>query len=119
VWFYSGPYPYAAYAADAQPPYDDQQSPDASAQGEQYPPADAYGSSSANAEPEAPAPEVGQFILVRLDGQVILAVAFTTVNGRVTYISGDGTRRSFPLVELDKQATVQMNDANGNSVALP
>ena len=119
VWFYSGSYPYAGYAADAQPPYDDPQPPDAGAQGEQYAPADSYESSSASAEPEAPAPEVGQFILVRLDGQVILAVAFTAVNGRVTYISSDGTRRSFPLVDLDRQATVQMNDANGTSVSLP
>src|ERR1700722_19171496 len=94
VWFYSGSYPYASYAADAQPPYDDQQRPEAAAQGEQYAPADSYESSYGSAVPEAPAPEVGQFILVRLDGQITLAVAFTAVNGRVTYISSDGTRRS-------------------------
>jgi hypothetical protein len=73
-------------------------------------------------EPQTPAPpppELGQLILVRSDGQVLLAVAFTTNNGQLTYITREGTRRSFPLSELDKDATRQMNDANGTSVSLP
>ena len=74
------------------------------------------------AEPQAPPPpppELGQLILVRSDGQVLLAVAFTVRNGQLTYITNDGTRRSFPASELDKDATRQMNDANGTSVSLP
>ncbi len=66
-----------------------------------------------------PPPELGQLILVRSDGEVLLAVAFTVSKGRLTYITNEGTKRSFPVSELDKQATQQMNDANGTSVSLP
>jgi len=68
--------------------------------------------------PTAP-PELGQLILVRRDGQVLLAVAFTVRNGQLTYVTNEGTRRSFPVSELDRDATRQMNDANGTSVSLP
>ena len=54
-----------------------------------------------------------------VDGEVLLAVAFTVRNGQLTYITNEGTKRSFPVSELDKQATQQMNDANGTSVSLP
>ena len=76
----------------------------------------------AEATPQMPPsrpPELGQLILVRRDGQVLLAVAFTVRNGQLTYITNDGTRRTFPVADLDKEATRQMNDANGTSVALP
>jgi len=66
-----------------------------------------------------PPPELGQLILVRRDGKVLLAVAFTVRNGNLTYVTTDGARRSFPVSELDKEATRQMNDANGTSVSLP
>jgi hypothetical protein len=69
--------------------------------------------------PPPPPPELGRLILVRRDGQVLLAVAFTTNRGQLTYITQEGTRRSFPIGELDKDATRQMNDANGTSVSLP
>lgn len=69
--------------------------------------------------PPPPPPELGQLILVRSDGQVLLAVAFTVRNGQLTYITNEGTRRSFPVAELDKDATRQMNDANGTAVSLP
>jgi hypothetical protein len=69
--------------------------------------------------PPPPPPELGQLILVRSDGKVLLAVAFTVRNGQLTYITNEGTKRSFPVSELDKQATQQMNDANGTSISLP
>ena len=69
--------------------------------------------------PPPPPPELGQLILVRGDGQVLLAVAFTTNHGQLTYITREGLRRSFPVSELDKDATRQMNDANGTTVSLP
>jgi len=69
--------------------------------------------------PPPPPPELGQLILVRSDGEVLLAVAFTVRNGQLTYITKEATRRSFPIGELDKDATRQMNDANGTSVSLP
>lgn len=74
--------------------------------------------SAAASTPAAP-PELGQLILVRRDGKVLLAVAFTVRNGELTYVTAEGARRSFPLSELDKDATRQMNDANGTSVSLP
>jgi len=75
--------------------------------------------SAAASTPAPPPPELGQLILVRRDGKVLLAVAFTVRNGDLTYVTTDGTRRSFPVKELDKEATRQMNDANGTSVSLP
>ena len=69
--------------------------------------------------PAPPPPELGQLILVRHDGQVLLAVAFTMVRGQLVYVTREGMRRSFPVSELDKAATREMNDANGTSVSLP
>ncbi len=83
------------------------------------------GRAPAESEPSAalsarvPPPELGQLILVRRDGKVLLAVAFTVRNGDLTYVTTEGARRSFPVSELDKEATRQMNDANGTSVSLP
>ena len=83
-------------------------------------PADAPSRQAATPQtPPPPPPELGQLILVRSDGEVLLAVAFTVRNGQLTYITNEGTKRSFPVSELDKQATQQMNDANGTSVSLP
>ena len=76
-------------------------------------------SESAVAAPEAPVPDIGQFILVRKDGQAVLADAFTISGDRLIYITREGARRSFPVAELDKETTRQMNDANGTTVALP
>jgi hypothetical protein len=67
----------------------------------------------------ASAPELGPLILVRRDGQVLLVAAFMASSGRLTYVTRDGLRRSFPIGELDKSATREINDANGTSVALP
>lgn len=120
LWYSPFYTPYLDYSYDQpQPPYDyeqlpQQQSPQA-AQFDQSEPAPAPEA----AEPQPPPPEVGQFVLVRMDGRVIFASAFTTVDGRVTYITREGLRRSFPLSELDKDATREMNEANGTSVSLP
>jgi hypothetical protein len=85
------------------------------------PPVESAPAASA-AAPQVPPPPpttLGKLILVRRDGQVVLAVAFTVNHGQLTYITQDGTRRSFAVSELDKDATRQMNDANGTSVSLP
>jgi hypothetical protein len=74
---------------------------------------------AASPQNPSPPPELGQLILVRGDGQVLLAVGFTVRNGQLTYITNEGTRRSFPVSELDQDATRQMNEANGTSVSLP
>ena len=77
-------------------------------------PVDPVMTSAAN----TPVKDVGEFILVRRDGQVTLAVAFTTANGRLTYVTREGIRRSFPVAELDNEATREMNDANGTTLTL-
>lgn len=76
-------------------------------------------SESAVAAPEAPVHDVGGLILMRNDGQIVLANAFTISGDRLTYITHEGARRSFPVAELDKDTTRKMNDANGTSVVLP
>lgn len=117
------------------PPYEEEETPEYYAEGGHqpifvvpspqqstgFPPAQTAPPAQAVAPqiPPTPPPELGQLILVRSDGQVLLAVAFTTNHGQLTYITREGTRRSFPVSELDKDATRQMNDANGTSVSLP
>ena len=100
------------YTQGAQQPQFMIPQPDAVAPAENAP-------STASSTPAPPPPELGQLILVRRDGKVLLAVAFTVRNGDLTYVTTDGARRSFPVSELDKEATRQMNDANGTSVSLP
>lgn len=73
----------------------------------------------ARASSVIPLPDLVEFIFLRRDGQVILAVAFTTTHERLTYITRDGARRSFPYAELDRDATLQMNEANGTTLVLP
>ena len=68
---------------------------------------------------QAPLRELGPFILLRRDGQIVLAVAFSASSDRLTYINQDGARRSFPLAELDAETTQQMNEAAGRSIVLP
>lgn len=72
-----------------------------------------------SATPQPPPRELGQLILVRRDGQVLLVIAFTANHGQLTYITREGLRRSFPVSQLDNDATREMNDANGTSVSLP
>ena len=123
LWY--SPYysPYLDYDEEPEPPYDytygyqqPQPPPQPAPAPPQYLPNEAP---TVSFGPSAPPPDVGQFALVRLDGQVIFASAFMATNGRVTYVTREGIRRSFPLSELDKDATRQMNEANGTSISLP
>ena len=68
---------------------------------------------------EPPLPELTQFILVRRDGQVQLAVAFAIAGDRLIYITRDGLRHTLSVAELDKDTTRQMNDVNGTTLVLP
>lgn len=96
-------------------PYNTAQQP-ASAAIEQPAPAP---SESAVAAPGAPVPDTVHLILMRKDGQVVLPDAFTISGDRLIYITREGARRSFPVAELDKETTRQMNDVNGTLVVLP
>jgi len=66
-----------------------------------------------------PLPDVGELILVRKDGRVVLASAFTISGDSLTYVTREGLRRSFPVAELDKETTRHMNDAYGTTLTLP
>ena len=58
-------------------------------------------------------------LLIRRDGQVIEATGFTVTSDQVIYVTPQGLRRSFPVAELDKNATRDWNDARGTPVAIP
>jgi len=74
---------------------------------------------SADTAPTPPLRELGQFILVRRDGQIILTGAFSASRDLLTYITSEGIRRAFPLDQLDIETTQQMNEAAGTTLTLP
>lgn len=83
-------------------------------------------SSAANAVP-TPAPEtsaapevrdVGDFILVRRDGRLLFASAFSVSGTQLQYVTPEGVRRSVAVADLDADATQQMNEARGTTVQI-
>jgi len=71
-------------------------------------------------EPLAPAlPDVGQFTLILQNGKQIQAIAFTHTNDRIVYITGDGSRRTIALSDLDTAATLRINEERGTPLQLP
>jgi hypothetical protein len=69
-----------------------------------------------------PAPEpihdVGEFVLVRRDGRVLFASAYSVTGTQLTYVTLEGIRRTVPLADLDADATQQMNEARGTTVQI-
>lgn len=86
---------------------------------QQAPPAGQAAQPAAEAAPEAPLPDVGQFILVLRNGTRIQAVAFTSSNGNIIYITADGSRRTIALADLDSDTTVRVNLERGTPLQLP
>lgn len=74
---------------------------------------------SAQVVEQAPVTDPGEFVLVRRDGRLLFAVAFTSADGRVVYVTKDGLRRTVPLDQLDVDSTQRMNEERGTSVQLP
>jgi hypothetical protein len=66
----------------------------------------------------APIREVGEFILVRRDGSILFASAFSVIGAQLRYVTPEGIRRTLPLAELDAVATQDMNEARGTTVQL-
>jgi hypothetical protein len=66
----------------------------------------------------APVREVGEFILVRRDGSILFASAFSVIGAQLRYVTPEGIRRTLPLAELDAVATQDMNEARGTTVQL-
>jgi hypothetical protein len=72
---------------------------------------------------EPPLRESEELVLIRRDGALLFAVAFTVRpdaagDARVVYITREGHRRSVALAELDLPATRDMNEARGTSLQL-
>ncbi len=63
--------------------------------------------------------DVSEFVLVRRDGRLVFAVAFSTQGDLLTYVTREGVRRSLPLVELDIETTRRMNEERGTTIHLP
>lgn len=76
-------------------------------------------SAPAIAEPEAlPIPDVGNFILVRRDGRILFASAFSVVGTQLQYVTPEGIRHTIAMTDLDADATQQMNEARGTTVQI-
>jgi hypothetical protein len=60
-----------------------------------------------------PTHEAGEFVLVRRDGGLLFAVAFTQGAERVTYVTKEGIRRGLALADIDVEATARMNEERG------
>ena len=69
--------------------------------------------------PVEPVREASDFVLVRRDGGLLFAVAFTQGVERITYITKDGVRRRLALADLDVDATVRMNEERGAPLQFP
>jgi len=68
--------------------------------------------------PEPPH-DAGEFVLVRRDGRLVFAVAFSAEGDRLNYITREGVRRALPLAELDIETTRRMNEERGTTIHLP
>jgi hypothetical protein len=68
----------------------------------------------------APPPDVEQYVLVRQDGGLVFAVAYTwQQNGTLRYITPDGLRHSIKRDALDVNATEQFNEQRGLNFQVP
>jgi hypothetical protein len=74
-----------------------------------------------NVDPPLPPPtqDTGEYVLVKSDGSIVFAVAFTSDARQLTYVTREGVRRSIPLSQLDAETTRQMNNERGTSIQLP
>jgi hypothetical protein len=85
---------------------------------QQAPPAEQAAQPEQQAAPEAPLPDVGEFILVLRNGTRIQAVAFTRSGNTIVYITADGNRRTIALADLDADSTVRVNEERGTPLQL-
>jgi hypothetical protein len=65
-----------------------------------------------------PIPDVGDFILVRRDGRILFASAFSVLGSQLQYVTPEGIRHTLAISDLDADATQQMNEARGTTVQL-
>jgi len=73
---------------------------------------------AAELAPPSPPRDVGEFVLVRRDGRMLFAIAFSTEGDSLVYITPEGVRRTLPLAELDVETTLRMNEERGTTLHL-
>jgi hypothetical protein len=66
-----------------------------------------------------PTREAGEYVLVKRDGGLLFAVAFSVQNGQLNYITREGSERTVALAFIDLDATQRMNAERGTPVRLP
>jgi hypothetical protein len=97
--------------------------PKAEPEQEQAAPQQDYSASPAYAplreRSNAPLATSPEYIFVRRDGSVFFAVAYSSSNGSLQYITRDGLRRVIPITTLDLDATSQFNEQRGLSFRSP
>jgi hypothetical protein len=71
------------------------------------------------APPPTPPRELAELVLVRLDGKLVFAVAFSIRDAELVYITPEGIRRSLLLSDLDLEFTRRLNEERGTSLRLP
>jgi len=75
-------------------------------------------SAAQDAQPESPVRDVGDFIIVRRDGRVLFASIYSVVGAQLQYVTPEGIRHTVPMIDLDADATRQMNEARGTTVQI-
>jgi hypothetical protein len=68
--------------------------------------------------PDSTGPDLSPFILVKRDGRVVFASAFSINATQLRYITPEGIRRTVFLSDLDVEATQRMNEENGAVIRL-
>jgi hypothetical protein len=63
--------------------------------------------------------EADEYVLVKRDGGLLFAVAFSVQNGQLNYITLEGSERTVALVLIDMDATQRMNEQRGTRIRLP
>ncbi|HYL11037.1 MAG TPA: hypothetical protein VEU31_09895 [Candidatus Acidoferrales bacterium] len=66
-----------------------------------------------------PTREAGEYVLVKRNGGLLFAVAFSVQNGQLNYITREGSERAVALASLDLDATQRMNEQRGTRIRLP
>jgi hypothetical protein len=73
---------------------------------------------AAQAVPEQPVREVGEFVFVRRNGTLLFVAAFRRQDDRVILVTKEGLRLSMLVADLDVDATLRINEDRGSDLHL-
>jgi hypothetical protein len=97
---------------------DSNQQPESNLQASDQEPS-ASAPSGSNSNSDSPEEPLAEFVFVQRDGSTLFAVAYTTWNNKVQYVTKEGLRRTVALDSLDLDATQKLNEERGNTINLP